>query len=123
MEINFFPVYRFLDPKKNEKYLLVFNKDRTEVGNDLEGLEMKLVGVGCKDDVNTTAFPNTRDIPRLAIVSDKLISFKSVVAAVEVFVVLEDVVKRNYFVAYSDMSLPLFMINEEDCLSFPCCHL
>jgi len=118
VEMKVYPVVRFRDKKGNEKYLLVFNSTIAEEGNEFEGIEMKFVGLGCKEETDTIAFPNSRDIPRLCMASERTVSYKSIVDVVEIFVVLEDIIKSSWFLAIADMSLPLMMIHAGDCLCY-----
>ena len=119
MATKYYPVIHFRDAKNNEKYVLVLSSTTAEEGGkDVEGIALTKIGLGCKDDNDTIAFPNTRDIPRVVMKTEKVVSFKAVVSDVEVLVVLEDVVKSNAFLAYADMSLSLMMINDQDCFTY-----
>ena len=92
VEMKVYPVVCFRDKKGNEKYLLVFNSTIAVEGNEFEGIEMKLVGHRCKEETDTTAFPSSRDIPRLCMASGRTVSYKSIEDVVEIFVVLEDII-------------------------------
>jgi len=106
------PVFRYVDLNEKEHFVLVLNV-LSENGEEkvVEGVKMEMDGIGCLKEADTIAFPNTRGITRLKVSNGDAKQFK-MVNATEVIVVVEKVIKENWFIAIGDMLLRLYMINE-----------
>ena len=118
MERASMSVLRWQVADGNMKFMLVKEKkclSTTEC--EIKGFEMRCVGKGCKNALDTQAYPNAFGIDRLTVVNEVLLT-RVVSNAMEVFVVLESIVTGNKLFAIADMMLPLYIVNDGDCQSF-----
>ena len=85
----------------------------------LKGFPLTLKGVGCKDEEKTKGSNNSKDIPRVAMEKNEIMTVKIHVTApapVTILVVLESYVYGGKFLAFPDMRIPLCMIHATDVL-------
>ena len=111
-----YPVFRVVDDNDNEHFWLVMKKlSKNGEVKEVEGVRTSIDGIVCLSESDTIAFPNCRGIQRLKVISCE-IKRTTMKNAVEVLVVVEKVIKDNWFLAINDMLLPMYMINESQWL-------
>lgn len=113
-----YPVFRVVDDNGNENFWLVVKKlSKNGEVREVEGVRISIDGIGCLRESDTIAFANCRGIQRLKVTSG-VTQRTTMKNAVEVLVVVEKVIKDNWFLAINDMLLPLYMINESQACGY-----
>ena len=107
----------------NEKVIILFLTQGDTISGDsrhVTGFPLSEIGLGCKNDEHTLASPNTKDIPRLAMEKTATVTMKIPLSdepPVPILVVSESYVYEAKFLAFADVAIPLYMINDTDTLA------
>ena len=70
MERASLSVLRWQVPDGNMSFMLVKESKRLSTYSEVKGYEMKYEGKGCKNALETQAYPNAYGIERLSVVND-----------------------------------------------------